>query len=148
MSVEQNRETPLEREKQELFDKATRELAESMKATQLGETEEELSGSARVLLNARWKTARTHYRGVLDSRSVPFRSNYEHFGWFDSEEYVNDLNGSQKTNATRVGELWNELTSYFQSGTFYGGAPDKQSEMSPETAKELVKLLARDQKYR
>ena len=147
MSVElpEREKTQLEHQQQELFGRAAVELLKDMHGKHSEGSEDDLQRTAAEKVQERWKSAKTHYRGAVDSRSVPERKAY---GTWEGPDFIRDLEKAQRDNAERIRNLWSELESYFFSGSFYGASIEGEPHMSRETARELVILLAKLQGYR
>ena len=134
MSVEQSRESLLEREKRELFAKASSELAKDFQVRRTGYSADESKAQAAVILESRWRTAQGQYRSILGSMSIP--------------PYEEEVDFRQQVNAQRMQELWDELEKLFMTDNLKGNGRPEEPRMSEATAKELVILLTKVNKYR
>jgi len=142
MTVEQSHETPLDLEKRELFAEAVDELVGDIQRKHGGTSGEDARTMVLMKLQERWRVAQGHYRNTLANLTVPNRKHYQHW---EMELFEKELSAKQEKNADDVRRLWIHLANYFKSGSFYGSVPKGEPEMTSETAKELVKLLVKEQ---
>ena len=145
MSIEQNRENVLERERRELFAKAAAELAKDFQERHADYSEHESAAQGIPIVEKRWKVAQGYYKSVMASVSTPPPPNYYEYSRSTHREQVALV---QETNANNVGRLWKELERLFMTSNLVGTEYPEEPRMSEETAKELVILLAKVNKHR
>ncbi|MDO8514713.1 MAG: hypothetical protein Q7S50_04165 [bacterium] len=139
-SLQQN---SLELQRQELFKKAALELAKDLQRKNTGDSESQSNASANVILQKRWSTARTLYWNIIGAIGITPAKDYH-----EAEPYDYYVASVQEGYASRATLLWKELEGLFATGNVRHRPHEEEAQMSDGTAKELVIMLTKVQKYK